>query len=72
MVEKDQAQPNDTAVEKLNAQEAQVPPRYCDDRVSVLTADARLLDPSTWALHGPTVSPMQTCPCWYLFLCQPF
>lgn len=36
-------------------QQTKVPPRHCDDRVSVLTADARELDADAWRLHAPMV-----------------
>jgi hypothetical protein len=39
----------------IDLQEAKVPPRFCDDRVKVMTADARLLTPEALMEYAPEV-----------------
>lgn len=40
----------------LDIQEATLPPKHCDDRVKVMTADARLLTPDMLLAHTKDVS----------------
>lgn len=40
----------------LDIQEATLPPKHCDDRVKVVTADARLLTPDMLLAHTKDVS----------------
>jgi hypothetical protein len=40
----------------LDIQEATLPPKHCDDRVKVMTADARLLTPNMLLTHTKDVS----------------